>query len=155
MNLSFLATKFFSKDVVNKYMRHQIAEKPSAFRTWLRMQGNKYIYGVVPEPERLLVKNGNYELNRLILKIYISDKSPEELQRTALRRSSQYLFSRKPDLVITDFRIDEYPLEIELKHSDDFFLDAYYASEEAEIFENKLPGYIKEGSVRDRLRLVG
>ena len=81
-------------------------------------------------------------------KIYLSDKSTEELMRIALNEKRRVLFTRPADLVITDFKTNyaKDSNEIELTHADDFFLDCYYASQYADELENNLPNnpYLNE-----------
>lgn len=120
-----------------KLFQRRISSKPSAFRRWLKSHSDSYIYALVPKPQLLEVANGT-RLNRLRLLIYISDKSQDELMRIALKNNQRVLFTRKPDLTLTDFKVGHDKREIELLYPEDFFLDCYYASQYADLFENNL-----------------
>lgn len=138
---SVIATKPLS---LNK---KRIASHPSAFKRWLKNNSDQYIYAKVCSPQSVLVEN-SYEVRRLCLKIYLSNKSTEELMRIALKEKRRVLFTRPADLVITDFKTNyaKDSNEIELTHADDFFLDCYYASQYADELENNLPNnpYLNE-----------
>lgn len=58
--------------------------------------------------------------------------------RIALKNNRRVLFTRKPDLTLTDFKVSKDKKEIELQYPEDFFLDCYYASQYADLFENNL-----------------
>lgn len=120
-----------------KLFQKKLSSKPSAFKRWLKSHSDSYIYVLVPKPQTLEVADGT-RLNRLRLLIYISDKSQDELMRIALKNNRRVLFTRKPDLTLTDFKVSKDKKEIELQYPEDFFLDCYYASQYADLFENNL-----------------
>lgn len=142
MDFSFLSQNI--APLLAEPSKKQIASKPSKFKRWLKAT-DKYVYARVPKLQTVITPSG-YELNRLRLQIYLSDKEPEQLIKEALRTDSPYLFRRKPDLVLTTFKTDLTPKskEVELRNTDDFFLYCYYASKFSEMFENELPGIVKQ-----------
>lgn len=130
-------TQATSHLVFGKGLQKRLGAKPSAFKRWLKNHSDSYIYVSVPKPQLLEVANGT-RLNRLRLLVYISDKNQDELMRIALKNNRRVLFTRKPDLILTDFKVSHNKREIELSYPEDFFLDCYYASQYADIFENNL-----------------
>lgn len=138
MDLTFLSQNIAALRLLEPSIK-QLGTRPSKFKRWLRST-DKYVYARVPKVQRVVTPGGN-QINRLRLQLFLSDKQPEELIKNALRNDNAYLFSRKPDLVITTFKTSTSPKskEIELNDSDDFFLYCYYASKYAKIFENQLP----------------
>lgn len=138
MSFSVTSKKSFKKNIKKK-VQNYLASKPSAFKRWLQVNSENYIYAIVNKPQKIITEQG-YRINRLRLQLFVSKKAPDDLVRRAIRRNSSFLFDRKPNLILTDFKLDNGSdsVEVELKHQEDFFLDCYYASKYATIFENNL-----------------
>lgn len=124
--------------VVSNLDRMLIARKPSAFKRWLKAHSNQYIY-VKVDNVKAMTSDAGEAIGRMRLKVFLSDKSVEELQQEAIAKNSHYLFRRKPDLILTDMQLPSDSKNkniIPLLKAENFYLDCYYAAQYADLFEN-------------------